>query len=250
MMDAIEHGARMGASGTSARHGERVAGSRPGPFQSSFQRSLPPRTRDALQRIAVRTRTVHVMKLVLPAAAILLIAAVVLWPYLVPDQTGFPVAFADLEDSVDSVSMIDARFVGTDDHNLPFTVSARRIDNLKPDATEMVLHQPAADMTLDDGSWILVRSDSGEYAVKAESLDLVGDVELFHDSGYEFRTSRASVDLEKRIVSGTEPVAGHGPLGELNATGFRVLDNGGTIVFDGPARLVIHPSAMKPRPQS
>ena len=66
----------------------------------------------------------------------------------------------------------------------------------------------------------------------------------------EFRTSRARVDLEKRIISGTEPVAGHGPLGELNATGFRVLDNGGTIVFGGPARLVIHPSAMKPRPQS
>lgn len=250
MMDAMDRWIRAGAPSVATERSERVAWGRPSPFQSSFQRSLPPRTRDALQRIAVRTRTVHVMKLVLPAAAILLIAAVVLWPYLVPDRSGFPIAFAELEDTVDSVSMIDARFVGTDDHNLPFTVSARRVDNLKPDATEMELHEPAADMTLDDGSWILVRSDTGEYAVAAESLDLVGDVQLFHDSGYEFRTSRARVDLEHHVIVGSEPVAGHGPLGELSAKGFRVLDEGGTIVFDGPARLLIYPSAMKPRPQS
>lgn len=185
------------------------------------------------------------MRLVLPAIAILLIGLVVLWPYLTPERSGFQIGFADVEDSVESMSMIDARFVGTDENNLPFTVSAERVDNLVPGATEMVLRSPAADMTLEDGSWVMVRSKTGEYKVEAKSLDLVGDVEMFHDGGYEFRTSRASVDLGRGVITGSEPVAGHGPFGEVTAEGFQVKDEGRSIVFQGQSRLFIYPGAMR-----
>jgi lipopolysaccharide export system protein LptC len=187
------------------------------------------------------------MKVALPIAALVLTTLVLTWSYFSPERDKFRIGFAQSGEAVDEVSMLNARLAGTDRKNQPFTISADKVHNLVPGGEQMTLEAPAADILLADGSWVMARADLGEYRVKEMSLDLVGSVKLFHDSGYEFVTSRAKVDLKAAIVSGSEPVQGHGPLGELTAEGFQVADHGKSLVFHGKARLLLFPAAMKRR---
>ena len=68
---------------------------------------------------------------------------------------------------------------------------------------------------------------------------LEGDVEVTRDDGYRFRTSTAIVDLEDGRTYGDQPVAGSGPGGEITASGFQIEDAGSTVVFIGPAVMVV-----------
>ncbi len=74
-----------------------------------------------------------------------------------------------------------------------------------------------------------------------EVLHLDGEVDLFHDTGFEMHTPSATVDLKNGTAAGDQPVRGHGPTGALNAAGFRILDGGKRILFTGKARLVLSP---------
>ena len=76
-----------------------------------------------------------------------------------------------------------------------------------------------------------------------ETLTLNEQVNLFHDSGYEFRTESAVIDLTKGTASGTVSVAGQGPFGNLKAEGFRLVDKGKTIYFMGKSKLTVFPGA-------
>lgn len=185
-------------------------------------------------------RFVRLMRILLPAAALSLIGLVALWPHVVPRQDQFRIGFADLEVGDDDLSMIRPRYVGSDKQNRPFSIRALSVRNLVPGGEEMLLDGPEAEITLDDGTWVTVQADTGEYHVKDKELDLSGSVRLFHDKGYTFETTAARVALDHGIVSGNEAVVGHGPAGELEGTGFRVSEGGGRVFVSGPARLVIN----------
>jgi len=89
---------------------------------------------------------------------------------------------------------------------------------------------------------------NGRYHQKSQILDLEGDINVFHDAGYQFQTEKAEVDLANDTVTGEEPVTGHGPGGTIDATGFMILDRGGTLVFTGPSKLHLNPGAGKAEP--
>ena len=104
---------------------------------------------------------------------------------------------------------------------------------------------PKADITLDDGTWLVLTAKNGVFRQVKKTLDLTGAVNLFHDSGYEFQTSKAKIDLQKGLARGSAPVRGQGPFGELQGEGFRLLNKGKTIVFTGKSKLVIYPGMEK-----
>jgi len=67
-------------------------------------------------------------------------------------------------------------------------------------------------------------------------------VNLFHDRGYELRTAAADIFIKQGIARGNKPVLGHGPLGTIRSTGFRILDSGRRVLFTGKSRLILHPT--------
>jgi len=54
-----------------------------------------------------------------------------------------------------------------------------------------------------------------------------------------FRTESATVDLEGGTAEGHEKVEGHGPSGEVESEGFRILDKGAVVIFTGRARMLL-----------
>ena len=181
------------------------------------------------------------MKVILPALAILLLALVTVWPRF---QTldSFRIELAAVGPAGGGKpQVLNARLLGIDEELRPFQITAELGSSVKGAAGEQMykLDQPKADITLKDGSWIALTADDGLFEQDSQTLFLSGRVNLFHDSGYELTTETATVDVEARTAEGYEHVEGHGPLGLLESEGFRIHNNGETIIFTGRSRMTV-----------
>ena len=197
-------------------------------------------------RIARYSRYVNFMKFILPLTALALVAAIMIWPQLQVMDTSFSIALSNAKLSTkEGLSMVNARFVGVDLKKQPFSITADIAKNLLKDITQIELEMPKADITISDGSWLVLTANSGVFYQKRKILNLEGAVNLFHDSGYEFKTKKANIDLNRGIAISNEPVKGQGPFGQLQAEGFRIENKGNKISFSGKSTLILFPKALK-----
>jgi lipopolysaccharide export system protein LptC len=198
--------------------------------------------------LARRRLVVTIAKRLLPLAAFAALALVVLWPQIAGMEEQVRVAYRKPSITVPTgaASVVEPRFQGTDERGRPYTLSA---DTAVQDAgSESVrLAKPRGDVTLEAGAWVMLQAEAGLFHRDTRMLDLTGDVSVFHDSGYEVRTDAAEVDLRAGTAKGDQPVSAQGPAGTLDAVGFSLIDRGDVVVFTGPARMVLVPTA-RPSP--
>ena len=194
--------------------------------------------------VSVRySRFVGVMKLVLPISAALLIGLVIAWPDSGPPRSGLGLTFARVDFGEDGdVGMARVRYVGVDQQNRPFVVTAGRVLPKTKDAQRLALEELQADMTLDNGRWVTLIANSGIYDRDLETLQLNGTVDIYSDDGLELHTTSAFVNFETGQALGQNPVRGQGPFGLLTAKAFKLFNNGQRIVFTGGVKLTIHPA--------
>jgi lipopolysaccharide export system protein LptC len=192
------------------------------------------------------SRFVWLMKVVLPSIAVVLVVLVVAWPQFRGVREGFRIEIAKLKLPFSGGQhLAHARFTGVDRRNRPFTVTADSAVQAEGQPDVVDLARPKADITLADGAWVAATAAQGTYLKHDEVLRLEGQVDLFHDTGFEMHTPSATVDLKNGTAAGDAPVEGHGPSGALNASGFRIFDGGKRILFTGKARLVLTPEAER-----
>jgi lipopolysaccharide export system protein LptC len=212
---------------------------------AGFQRfTFPARERLPARRPG-RVRAIRALKVSLTALAAILIALLALWPQLRTSTDRLRIAFADLDVTGDDLSMINARYVGTDSNNRPYSITADAARQRVPGKGRLQLESPQADIHLQDGSWVMVTADKGEYNPDDRMLNVVGAVRLFHDSGYEFLSREANIDLERNAVWGSHHITGQGPFGEMEGEGFRFNKDGMTMMLVGRSRLKIYPGAFR-----
>ena len=202
--------------------------------------------RRRLPGLAGYSRYVVFMKFLLPAAALALIAAIVIWPQVDVADNSFSIGLSDVQFTArENPSMVNARFVGSDKKSQPFSITADLAKNLLLGSGKIELEMPKADITAKDGTWMVLTANTGMYNQSGKTLSLDGSVNLFHDSGYEFNTASADIDLNGGIARSTVPVTGQGPFGQLVAEGFRIENKGKSIYFTGKAKLILHPTVIK-----
>ncbi len=191
-------------------------------------------------------RFVQLLKVVLPTLAVMLVALLVAWPYFSEEaaETGMQLLDID-ETSPDSMQLSNARYQGLDDQNQPYTITADKIRQQDLDSTAVNLEGPKADIMLEDQSWAAITALTGIYNRDSQVLSLSGDVNFFHDLGYEIRTQSARLRLDQGSAAGDEPVEGQGPFGSFNAEGFEVIDRGARVLLTGKSKLIIYPDATE-----
>lgn len=184
-------------------------------------------------------RFVGFAKILLPTIATALIAVVVV---LSTQENRFVIGPAHIDRTeAEKLRMINARFTGVDSSRRPFAVTAESADQKDPDSPEIALAAPKADILLADGTWVALTATAGNFDRNDQLLELTGNVNLFHDSGYEFRTESAVFDLTAGDATGIDPIEGQGPFGHLRAEGFRIYNRGERVEFTGKATLTIQP---------
>jgi lipopolysaccharide export system protein LptC len=189
------------------------------------------------------------LKGLLPVIGVALLALVAIWPRIVPflDSVRFGFPVIDLREAHD-LRMLNPRYAGVDRFNRPYVVTSA-IGRQAPSREDLMsLERPRAEMTMHNGALVVVTATTAMYQSQAQLLDLFGDVNLVHENGTRFVTNTAHVDVAADTVVGNDPVTGHGPSGDIAAQGFRVVNQGNTIVFIGRSDLFLKGTKPSPDP--
>ena len=191
---------------------------------------------------------VSLMKVLLPTVATALLLIVIIWPQLSEQNKAFEIGFKEIDKSAaENLRMEKARYTGVDQSKRPYSVTAEEAEQVDPQSPVIELMQPKADIVLLDGSWIADTAEVGSFNRATQFLELSGMVNMFHDKGYEFRTTSAVLDLRTGDAIGTEPVHGQGPFGHVQAESFIVRNRGERVEFHGKAQVIILNDPVDPR---
>ena len=198
------------------------------------------------------SRRVALLKRVLPAIGVSLLLLIAVWPRLLPLWERMRFAFPAIDPrEARELQMVNPRYSGVDREGRPFVVTAA-VGRQVPDRQDLMsLQAPRADLKTHGGADVVVTAVTGVYQSQTQLLDLFGKVMLVHQNGTSFLTETARVDAAKNTAEGSDPVAGHGPSGEVKAQGFRIFDKGDTILFTGKSDLALKgakPAASKSSP--
>ena len=139
--------------------------------------------------------------------------------------------------------MVKARYMGVDDRNQSYTVTAAEANQLEPQSTLVFLKQIKADVFIDDvsGQWLALTAKEGMYERNSGLLDLTGNVSIYSDQGHEFHTEKARIDLDARVADGDMPVIGQSPFGILQAGNFHLDGDNQKMVFGNGVKLIVFP---------
>lgn len=181
------------------------------------------------------TRFVGRLRFILPAIGVLMLVVLVAWPWIDPTS----IRSAVMKNIPDLV-VEHLHFTGLDSKSQPYTMRAARATRPQGLRNIYDLDKPEGDIQLQSGAWIAGKALYGRYDQDTRRLWLGGDVQLFHDKGYQFTTDEAQVDINQDDAWGEKPVLIQGDFGEIRGKGFRVLDNGAVVVVRGPAKAILH----------
>lgn len=182
-------------------------------------------------------RIVRALRYVLAAVVLAVVTTVLLWPEL--ERTAPPKLEQDAQ-KIASNELVNPKFESVDADGQPFVLSATRAvqDQSNPDRVN--LEKPDGALTLKDGAVLKLAAKTGLYQQESQIMDLAGDVRLIQDQGYEMTGSVLTINLKTREVNSTAPVAGSGPLGSITAMALDSADAGKTLIFHGPATLILN----------
>jgi len=173
-----------------------------------------------------------------------LIGLIVAWPQLKTEDGRFRVGTTHINTGdADVVRMVNARLHGSDGLGRPYVITAASATQPTANAAIVLMEEPKADITLQDGTWIAATAPAGVFHRDRHQVTLTGGVNLFHDQGYELRTASAEIDMKAGAASGNQRVEGQGPFGQIQSEGFRVLDRGHRLIFIGKSQLVLQSGA-------
>ena len=181
------------------------------------------------------------MKLLLPALAGVLLVGLMLWPQVMFEDVRNPIiapniTAADLEE----LKMTRPRYMGTDSTGRPVTITAQAMTQSN-ESEPVLLERPEADMELQDGGWVAIKSDTGLYDAVTERLDLFGSVQIYHDDGFELASDTAHLELDNQYAFTETRVFGQGPTGQIESEGLQIHEAGKRLYFTGKAILIFNP---------
>lgn len=217
---------------------------RPAPSRTA-QRDLAISARQNVKMSPRYGRFVGTMRVLLPTVATGLILLVLVWPQLDDQQRRFTLGPAKIDKSAaKNLTMLNGRYAGMLEEK-PFTITATKAHQKNAKDMEFSLQGPKVDIMMQNGSWAAITAKDGFYNHKKQILELSGGVNVFHDTGYEFQTNNAIVDLKAGDARGVDPVEGQGPLGNLKAEGFKLFYKTKRVIFTGRSKLTLYPHRMK-----
>ena len=198
------------------------------------------------------SRTVRVLRVVLPAGIVLVAVAVIAVTYLNPLRmlTKLPIDVGNLVVSGTRITMEQPRVTGftRDARAYELTAEAASQDVTKPDIIE--LKNIHATVQMQDKSTVAMSALAGVYDSKAEILKLNRDILLKSSTGYEGHLSEATVDVRSGHVVSQQPVQLKLLQGTLDAKGLEIADAGDVVRFAGVNMVLMLNQPAKDEPEN
>jgi lipopolysaccharide export system protein LptC len=184
-----------------------------------------PRLATSLKEARGRTALVHIIRLLFTIGAML--SAGVLIGYLVNHALNGSTVTE--KPGVVAATVVGPRFEGRDANDQAYVLTADTARRRRENVAMIDLVNPR----LEDAVSTSVQARDGVWSDDTKILDLVGDVVMTDAAGYTFTADRTRMYVEEGRVEGQTPLQGVGPIGEVRADSYEVLDDGDRIVLKG-----------------
>jgi lipopolysaccharide export system protein LptC len=193
---------------------------------------------DARFRIAARhSRMVRILRVAVPAAVVLAMAAIVFVSVYNPFRMllpKLPVDIGNLVVSGTKITMEAPHMAGFTPDQRPYEVWAKTATQDLTDPDKVDLRTLRAKVLMEDRTThITLDASSGLFDSKTQLLDLRKDIFLQSSTGYEAKLSQALVDIVKSTVTSEEHVDVKLLNGTLTADRLRINNGGEVVRFEG-----------------
>jgi len=196
-----------------------------------------------LSNIPLYIRMTSFGKIAIGLIVVLLIAAVVIAPFMKTEDEGMRIALMQTVTSDASLAekpiMKNPRFESVDGANQPYTVRAK--EAIQQDEERVALNAINADVALNNGLWLALSAQKGVLDIPAQKLQLDDKVHLIASNGYELHSPSAYVDMKTSRAQGTEGIEGQGPMGNIKSDEFLIEGDSQRVLFTKNVQLKIYP---------
>lgn len=188
-----------------------------------------------------RSQLIHFFRRALPAAIVVIGAALLLW---VVGKSVWS-NFTGLKASEGAqIRVTNARFYGQDEQGRSFVLGAREAVRANAATQLVTLTSPTLKLNNPDNKPTQAQASKGVYDQRSQRVALTGGVSVSDTgSGYRFDTERTTIDTQTGVISGNSPVRGQGPIGQITASSYAIYDNGTRMTFKGNVRARINARA-------
>jgi lipopolysaccharide export system protein LptC len=187
--------------------------------------------------IAARhSRLVRLLRVAVPAAVILAMAAIIAVSVFNPFRMLMPKLPLDMGNLVVSgtkITMESPHLSGYSPDQRPYELWAKTATQDLADPNHVDLKALRAKVLMEDRSTLTLDARDGRFDTKEQLLNLSKDIFLQTSSGYEARLSQAFVDIGKGTVTSEEHVDVKLLQGTLTADKLRITSGGEIIRFEG-----------------
>jgi lipopolysaccharide export system protein LptC len=187
---------------------------------------------------------VRLLKIVLPTAIGVLLAYLALAPL----QKGRDISFILDKNKVDvakeRMRVEAARYRGQDNKGRPFTIDASSAVQPNSKVKIVDILGMSAEIGLDNGPATL-RARKGRYDMEAQTVDIIGPIQLSAADGYRLETRDVGIDLNAQQLESRGSVEGTMPLGRFSADKLQADLPQKKVVLTGRARLHIKQGAIR-----
>src|ERR1700736_2105657 len=192
---------------------------------------------DARFAMAARhSRMVRVLRVAVPAAVVLSMAAIVFVSVYNPFRMllpKLPVDIGNLVVSGTKITMETPHMAGYTPDQRPYEVWAKTATQDLTDPDHVDLRTLRAKVLMEDRSTVTLDALNGLFDTRQQLLDLHKDIFLQTSTGYEARLSQAFVDMGKGTVTSDEHVDVKLLNGTLTADRLRITGGGEVVRFEG-----------------
>src|SRR6202051_1625283 len=192
--------------------------------------------------IAARhSRIVRALRIAVPAAVTLSMAAIVLVSIFNPFRLLLPKLPLDMENLVVSgtkITMESPHMSGYTQDRRPYEVWAKTATQDVTDPDHVELKTLRAKVLMEDQSTVTLDALTGLMDTKQQLLDLHKDIYLQTSTGYEAWLTQAFVDMVKGTVTSEEHVDVKWADGTISADKLRITGGGEVVRFEG--NVVMH----------
>jgi lipopolysaccharide export system protein LptC len=192
---------------------------------------------DARFAVAARhSRMVRLLRVAVPAAVILAMAAIIFvsvfnkFRILLPK---LPVDMGNLVVSGTKITMESPHLSGYSTDQRPYELWAKTATQDLTDPDHVDLNTLRAKVLMEDKTTITMDAVNGLFDSKQQLLDLHKDIFLQSSTGYEARLTQAFVDIGKGSVTSDEHVDVKLLNGTLSADKLRITGGGEVVRFEG-----------------
>jgi lipopolysaccharide export system protein LptC len=182
------------------------------------------------------SRIVRALRIVVPAAVILSLAAIILVSIFNPFRMllpKLPLEMGNLVVSGTKITMESPHLSGYSPDRRPYEVWAKTATQDVTDPDHVELKTLRAKVLMEDQSTVTLDALNGLMDTKQQLLDLHKDIYLQTTKGYEAWLSQAFVDMGKGTVTSDEHVDVKWADGTLSADKLKITGGGEVVRFDG-----------------